>query len=117
MRDFLHNLGRFLYQIAHRKPGGKGKNPPEKIPKNAMETAPRNCIFLSLVMVERVLRQTQSREEVEKRHVVLRWSQGRRARERLGVVHFLDPKAHKRLSGLLPHLGVLGSMSPGFCKA
>ena len=39
----------------HSKPGEKGKNPLEKIQRNPVETAPRNCRILSLVVVERVL--------------------------------------------------------------
>ena len=47
--DFLTKL--------RRKPGEKRKNPLEKITnKYPMETAPWNCRFLSLVVVERVLK-------------------------------------------------------------
>ena len=48
-----HPSGHFLTKL-HRKPGEKGKKPLEKIQKNPEETAPRNCRFLSLVVVERV---------------------------------------------------------------
>ena len=48
--NFLH----FLTKL-HSKPGEKGKSPLEKIQKNLVEIAPRNCRFLSLVVVERVL--------------------------------------------------------------
>ena len=51
--NFLYILGLFLK--LHSKPREKGKNPLEKIQKNPVETAPRNCRFLSLVVVERVL--------------------------------------------------------------
>ena len=54
--SFSTSWGDFLSKL-HRKPGEKqGKHPLESIPKkNPVETAPRNCRFLSLVVVERVL--------------------------------------------------------------
>ena len=53
---FLHILGGFLAKL-HRRPGEKGKKKTtgEKNLRNPVETAPRNCRFLSLVVVERVL--------------------------------------------------------------
>ena len=51
----LHILGRCPYSIAP-KPGEKGKNPLETIQKKPVQDGtPRNCRFLSLVVVERVL--------------------------------------------------------------
>ena len=54
---FLHSLrGDFLTNL-HGKPGERGNNPLENIQKkNPVAPAPRNCKFLSLVVVERVLR-------------------------------------------------------------
>ena len=45
--DFLTKL--------HIKPGERGKNPLEKTHKIQVETAPRNCRFLSLIVGERAL--------------------------------------------------------------
>ena len=50
--QFSPHLGRFPSKL-HSKRGEKGNNPLEKIQK--METAPRNCRFLSLVVAEHVL--------------------------------------------------------------
>ena len=49
--------GDFLTKL-HRELGENGENniPLEKIQKNPVETAPQNCSFLSLVVVERVLK-------------------------------------------------------------
>ena len=43
----------------HRKPGEKGKNIHWRKQKNSVEKLPRNCRFLSLVAVERVLTKFQ----------------------------------------------------------
>ena len=52
---FSRFSGHFLTEV-HIKPGEKKEiNPLEKISKNPVETAGRNCRFLSLVVVEPVL--------------------------------------------------------------
>ena len=53
--------GDFLTKL-HRKPGERGNNPLEKNEKNPVETAPRNCRILSLVVVERVLNTIPARD-------------------------------------------------------
>ena len=54
--ESLEFWGRFLTKL-HRKPGEKGKKSTGENWKNPVEKLPRNCGFLSLVVVERVLRE------------------------------------------------------------
>ena len=51
--NFLHLFGRSPYEITHETWRKRRKSSGES--KNAVETAPRNCRFLSLVVVEPVL--------------------------------------------------------------
>ena len=52
---FLHILGDFLTKLHIKTWRKRKRNPLEKIIRNPVETAPRNCRFLSLVVVERAL--------------------------------------------------------------
>ena len=53
--NFLHSLGPFSYLIT-QKAWRKKKTHCRKLKKNAVEKLPRNCRFLSLVVVKRVLK-------------------------------------------------------------
>ena len=55
IREFSHILGRFPFFLAQKKTWRKEKNFHWRKKKNPVEMAPRQCRFLSLVVVERVL--------------------------------------------------------------
>ena len=57
--NFLHILGRFPYYMAQKTWRRRQRSTRENS-KNPAETAPRNCRFLSLVVVERVLKHVQT---------------------------------------------------------
>ena len=48
-------------QNFHSEPGEKGENPLEKTQKNPVETAHRNCRFLSLVVVDVLIKDVKVR--------------------------------------------------------